>query len=85
MNNPSKAFVPFNMELEIREEHLRPDDPVIARSLNTIALPYTEMGEREKAYDTHEKAISIRLRTNSDRIGNSSSYKLTDHFRLSLY
>jgi hypothetical protein len=38
MNNPSKALVPFNMEFEMREKHLGPGDPLIAWSLNTIAL-----------------------------------------------
>lgn len=73
MNNPSKALVPFKEALEIREKLLGPDDPLIASSLNNIALSYTEMGELQKAYHTHEKAISIRLRTNSYRIGNSYS------------
>lgn len=73
MNNPSKALVSFNKALEIREKVLGPDDPLIASSLNNIALSYTEMGELEKAYHLHEKAISIRLRTNRDRIGNSYS------------
>ncbi|KAJ9648289.1 hypothetical protein H2199_001142 [Coniosporium tulheliwenetii] len=73
MNNPAKALVPFNAALAIREARLGPDDPLIASSLNNIALAYTEMAELDKAYATHQKAIDIRLRTHSDRIGNSYS------------
>ncbi|KAI0457895.1 hypothetical protein F5B21DRAFT_520394 [Xylaria acuta] len=42
-------------------------------SLNNIALAYTEMGSLDEAYSTHQLAIDIRLRTSSDRIGNSYS------------
>jgi len=52
---------------------LAPDDPWIAFGLNNVALAYTEMGELQKAYDAHQKAIDIRLRAKSDRIGNSYS------------
>ncbi|KAI1103520.1 hypothetical protein F4804DRAFT_342413 [Jackrogersella minutella] len=70
---PSLALKQFQEALEIRERQLGPDDPFIAFSLNNIALAYTEMGSLEEAYATHQKAIDIRLRTNSDRIGNSYS------------
>ena len=73
MNNPDKAMIPFQEALEMRKIILGPKDPLIASSLNNIALAYTEMGELEKAYSTHEEAIHIRLSTNSDRIGNSYS------------
>lgn len=73
MCNPEKAMVPFKTALKIRESQLGPDDPLIASSLNNIAMAYTEMGELEKGYEAHQKAIDIRLRTNSDRIGNSYS------------
>lgn len=73
MNNPAKALSSFDAALEIRKNRLGPNDPLIASSLNNIALAYTEMAELDKAYATHQMAIDIRLRTQSDRIGNSFS------------
>jgi len=73
MNHPATALLPFNTALQIRESILGPDDPLIASSLNNIALAYTEMAEMDRAYAIHQKAIDIRLRTQSDRIGNSYS------------
>jgi tetratricopeptide (TPR) repeat protein len=73
VNNPAKALVPFKMALKIREDKLQSDDPLIASSLNNIALAYTEMDCLNKAYEIHQQAIDIRLRTRSDRIGNSYS------------
>jgi tetratricopeptide (TPR) repeat protein len=73
MNMPAKALNAFNKAFEMRKELLGPTDPLIASSLNNIALAYTELGELDKAYATHQEAIHIRLRTESDRIGNSYS------------
>jgi len=73
MNNPEKALASFIIALEIRESLMGPDDPLIASSLKNIARAYTEMKDLKKAYNNHQKAIDIRLRTNSDRIGNSYS------------
>lgn len=73
MNDPEKALLSFNSALEIRRNRLSPDDSLIASSLVNIALSYTEMGELEKAYAIHQQAIDIRLRTRSNRIGNSYS------------
>jgi len=73
MNNPDKALIPFEEAYAIRKKLLEPIDGMIASSLNNIALAYTEMGELDKAYAAHEEAISIRLCTNSNRIGNSYS------------
>ncbi|KAH8813358.1 hypothetical protein F5884DRAFT_879629 [Xylogone sp. PMI_703] len=73
LNRPEIALPPFQATLEIREEKLGSQDPLIASSLNNIALAYTEMGELDKAYDFHNKAIKIRIDTKSDRIGNSYS------------
>lgn len=73
MNDPEKALLSFKSALEIREKLLDPDDSLIASSLVNIALAYHEMGELEKAYTTHQHAIDTRLRTKSDRIGNSYS------------
>ena len=69
----TRALGPFQQALEIRRMQLGPEDPFIAYSLNNIALAYTEMGELQLAYDSHHKAIDLRLKANSDRIGNSYS------------
>jgi len=73
MNEPEEALVPFRQALEIRKQRLGTKDPLIASSLNNIALSYTEMGKLSEAYTTHEEAIRIRLDNQSDRIGNSYS------------
>ena len=73
MNNPEKALIPFREALEVRKQRLGPADSLIVSSLNNIALAYTEMGKLEQAHAMHEEAINIRLRTQSDRIGNSYS------------
>jgi tetratricopeptide (TPR) repeat protein len=73
MNKAEKALPHFKTAMDIREKILGSDDSLIASSLNNIALAYTEMNELDKAYEAHERAISIRLRTQSDRIGNSYS------------
>lgn len=72
MNNPSNALVPFNLALEIRENLLGPEDPLIGSSFNNIALSYTETGDLEKAYSAHEKALLIRLRAET-RVDNTYS------------
>jgi len=69
----ARALEVFQQALEIRKARLGPEDPFIAYSLNNIALAYTEMGELELAYAAHEEAIALRLKANSDRIGNSYS------------
>lgn len=73
LTNSSKALEAFQIALEIRKSKLGADDPFIAFSLNNIALAYTEMGELDQAYEVHQRAIDIRLRTQNDRIGNSYS------------
>ncbi|OIW23392.1 TPR-like protein [Coniochaeta ligniaria NRRL 30616] len=69
----AQALEPFKRALEIRKARLGPEDPFIAYSLNNIALAYTEMGELDLAYAAHKEAIGLRLKANSDRIGNSYS------------
>lgn len=70
---PTSALERFEDSLKIRESILGPDDPFIAASLNTIAIAYTELDMLKEAYDTHQKAIDIRLPAQIDRIGNSYS------------
>jgi tetratricopeptide (TPR) repeat protein len=69
----ARALPFFQLALEIRKARLGPEDPFIAYSFNNIALAYTEMGELQLAFAAHEEAIRLRLKANSDRIGNSYS------------
>lgn len=71
--HPSAALKEFEIALKIREAILDPDDAFIASSFNNIALAYTELNDLSQVYCYHSKAIDIRLRTNSDHIGNSYS------------
>ncbi|TGJ79179.1 hypothetical protein E0Z10_g9594 [Xylaria hypoxylon] len=73
LSQAARALEPFTRALEIRKVELGSEDPFIAYSLNNIALAYTEMGELELAYAAHQEAIDLRLKANSDRIGNSYS------------
>ncbi|KAI1362000.1 P-loop containing nucleoside triphosphate hydrolase protein [Xylaria arbuscula] len=73
LGHADQALKQFERALEIRKNSLGSEDPFIAYSLNNIALAYTEMGELELAYTAHQQAISLRLKANSDRIGNSYS------------
>jgi tetratricopeptide (TPR) repeat protein len=72
-NNVQKALDSFLAAMKIREKVLDADDALIASSLNAISLAYTELGDLPKAVEAGQKAIDIRLRTKSDRIGNSYS------------
>lgn len=72
-NNVQTALDSFLAAIKIREKALHPDEALIASSLNAISLAYTEIGDLDKAVEAGQKAIDIRLRTNSDRIGNSYS------------
>jgi tetratricopeptide (TPR) repeat protein len=72
-NHPDQALDSFQSALAIRETELGPNDAFIASSLNNLALAFTELPDLDKAMDFHQRAIKIRLRNNSDRIGNSYS------------
>jgi len=67
------ALDAFLIGLQIREETVRPDDALLASSFNAISLVYTEMNMLDKAVEYGNRAIGIRLRTQSDMIGNSYS------------
>lgn len=73
MNNPAKALDNLTKALSIRQRLLKPDDPFIASSLSNIAMAYTELPDLERAYAAQQEAIDLRLRINSDLIGNSYS------------
>ncbi|KAF2234366.1 TPR-like protein [Viridothelium virens] len=73
LNDAQSALDRFHAAYKIRVKCSGPDDPLVAASLNNIALAYTEMEELDKAYEAHMKAIEIRLCSAPDRIGNSYS------------
>ena len=73
LNNQASALDSFTRVMKIRTALLGPDDAFIAASLTTLGIVHTELGNLAEAYSYHEKAIDMRLRTNSDRIGNSYS------------
>ena len=73
LNHQQRALVSFTRAMDIRATLLDPDDAFIAASLTTLGIVHTELVNLEEAYAYHQKAIDIRLRTNSDRIGNSYS------------
>ncbi|KAL8736414.1 MAG: hypothetical protein Q9166_000206 [cf. Caloplaca sp. 2 TL-2023] len=72
-NFQRKALQSFTQTMEIRKTLLGPDDAFIAASLTTLGIVHTELGNLNEAYAYHNEAIDIRLRTKSDRIGNSYS------------
>ena len=78
MNYPRKALASFETGLSVRQALLPSSDPLIAFALNNLALAYTEIADLPKAEEYHCQAIELRLRNNSDRIGNSySNYSVT--------
>ena len=72
-NNVQKALESFLLAFAIRQPLMDPDDAFIASSLNALSIAYTELGDFDKAVQTGQRAIDIRLGTKSDRIGNSYS------------
>ncbi|KAF2034858.1 hypothetical protein EK21DRAFT_97087 [Setomelanomma holmii] len=74
MNYPEKALKSYQEALSIRKQVEGESGPLVAASLNTIAMAYTEMSELEKAQSTHEEALEMRIRIgNKSEIGNSCS------------
>ena len=72
-NNPNEALEKFTETLHIRESVSSRSDSLIALSLNNMAVAYTELGQLEKSYDAHTKAIEIRLNVKSSSIRDSYS------------
>lgn len=72
-NRPKKALDCFLTGLSIRENLLESNDAFVASSLSNVGLAYTELADFDKSNEYHQRAIDIRLQTNSNMIGNSYS------------
>lgn len=83
-NRLSQALKSFTTGLNIRTELLSADDEFIASSLNAISLAYTELNKLDEAVENGNKAIDIRLRIGSDRIGNSYSNMASTLLRMGM-
>jgi tetratricopeptide (TPR) repeat protein len=68
--HPGKALESFEKAYCLRRAILAEDDAFLAANLVNLGLAYTELGDLEKAHDFLQRSIDIRLRCNSDRIGN---------------
>lgn len=73
MNLQNRALDSLTRVMDIRTKLLGPDNGFIAASLTTLGIVHTELGNMDEAFAFHQKAINLRLRTDSDRIGNSYS------------
>lgn len=71
--HPGKALESFEKAYSLRRAILAEGDVFLAANLVNLGLAYTELGDLEKAHDFLQRSIDIRLRCNSDRIGNSYS------------
>ncbi|KAJ5124771.1 uncharacterized protein N7515_008596 [Penicillium bovifimosum] len=71
--HPAAALEAFEDAYKIRTEILGENHSFLAANQVNIGLALTELGELEKAQDYLQQSINIRLRHNSDRIGNSYS------------
>ncbi|MCJ1243916.1 hypothetical protein MMC30_001113 [Trapelia coarctata] len=79
---PLVALEDFTTALIMRQKLLNPNDALIASSLNNLGLAYTESNDLPQATNFHDQAIELRLRSNSDRIGNSWSNMSSTLLRL---
>ncbi|KAI9668388.1 MAG: hypothetical protein M1831_001142 [Alyxoria varia] len=74
MNDPRAAKECFQSALNIRQAKSGSEDAFVAVGLNNIGLAYTELSDKlDDAYDMHSKAIELRTRLSSDRLGQSLS------------
>lgn len=81
-NHPARALENFTAALLMRQQLLGPDDALIGSSLNNLGLAYTETNDLSQAKNFHDQAIDLRLRTNSERIGDSYSNMSSTLLRL---
>ena len=72
-NQPKNALEHFKTGLSIRQKLLNHTDGFVASSLSNVGLAYTELNDFDQSIALHQRAIDIRLTTNSDMIGNSYS------------
>lgn len=70
---PKKAHQSFRQAFVLRTAILEAEHPFLAASLVNIGLAYTELRDLSKAWEFLQQSIDIRLKHNSDRIGNSYS------------
>lgn len=77
-----KSLESFLEGYNIRIKVMDPDDEFIASSLNAISLAYTELNQLSEAKQMGDKAIGIRRRIDSERIGNSYSNMASTLLRL---
>jgi tetratricopeptide (TPR) repeat protein len=70
-NHPARALEDFTAALIVRQQDLGSDDALIGSSLNNLGLAYTETNDLAQAKNFHDQAIELRLRINSERIGDS--------------
>ena len=55
-----EAITYYEKSLEIKQNTLSPNDPLLANSYNNIGLVYDNMGEYSKALSNYEKSLEIR-------------------------
>lgn len=72
-NHPGQALGDLTAALVIRQQLLGPDDALIGSSLNNLGLAYTETNDLEQAQKFHDQTLTLRLRVNSERIGDTYS------------
>lgn len=70
---PKNALAAFEEAYQLRSDILPGEDAFLAANLVNLGLALTELGELDGAFDYLQKSIDIRLKHNSDRIGNSYS------------
>lgn len=73
LNNPVLALASFQKALDIRQTLTSTEDPLVASSINNIALAHTEMGNLGDAYESHQRALEIRLKFQPNRVENTYS------------
>jgi tetratricopeptide (TPR) repeat protein len=73
IGHPHDSLKSFDEAFNLRKAVLPEDDPFLAANFVNYGLAFTEMGDLDKARDYLQKSIDIRLKANSDRIGNSYS------------
>ncbi|PYH93879.1 TPR-like protein [Aspergillus ellipticus CBS 707.79] len=71
--HPKTALAAFGKAYELHSAILSGEDAFLAANLVNFGLALTELGDLDEARDFLQKSIDIRLKHNSDGIGNSYS------------